>query len=191
MTVRGRSGSHSGRSGPARPYRRPRVAGTICGLDSDRYQGRPKKPDIACRFTPGHERGQASNRARHTSVPDRSGSSRRATRLNVDHSPDHNNPRQAALFSDPQEPARPGKPRYATTCSYLQVRGHTPGPGLCPLNRLWPRHGGGPLLVFRPSGQQPLGRACCYRPRYLNIQRLNYLWTIRLNSARIAGNLVT
>jgi hypothetical protein len=30
----------------------------------------------------------------------------------------------------------------------------------------------------------------CYRPRYLNIQRLNYLWTIRLSSARIAGNLI-
>jgi len=25
----------------------------------------------------------------------------------------------------------------------------------------------------------------------LNIQRLNYLWTIRHSSARIAGNLVT
>jgi hypothetical protein len=25
----------------------------------------------------------------------------------------------------------------------------------------------------------------------LNIQRLNYLWTIRLSSARIAGNLIT
>jgi len=33
--------------------------------------------------------------------------------------------------------------------------------------------------------------AICYRPRYLNIQRLNYLWTIRHSSARIAGNLVT
>jgi hypothetical protein len=31
----------------------------------------------------------------------------------------------------------------------------------------------------------------CYRPRYLNIQRLNYLWTIRHSSARIAGNLIT
>ena len=31
----------------------------------------------------------------------------------------------------------------------------------------------------------------CYRTRYLNIQRLNYLWTIRHSSARIAGNLVT
>ena len=30
-----------------------------------------------------------------------------------------------------------------------------------------------------------------YRPRYLNIQRLNYLWTIRHSSARIAGNLIT
>ena len=33
--------------------------------------------------------------------------------------------------------------------------------------------------------------ASCYRPRYLNIQRLNYLWTIRHSSARIAGNLIT
>ena len=31
----------------------------------------------------------------------------------------------------------------------------------------------------------------CYRSCYLNIQRLNYLWTIRHSSARIAGNLVT
>ena len=31
----------------------------------------------------------------------------------------------------------------------------------------------------------------CYRPRYLNIQRLNYLWTIRHSSARIAGNMIT
>jgi hypothetical protein len=33
--------------------------------------------------------------------------------------------------------------------------------------------------------------SCCYRPRYLNIQRLNYLWTIRHSSAMITGNLVT
>jgi hypothetical protein len=31
----------------------------------------------------------------------------------------------------------------------------------------------------------------CYRPRYLNIQRLNYLWTIRHSLARIAGNPIT
>ena len=31
----------------------------------------------------------------------------------------------------------------------------------------------------------------CYRRRYLNIQRLNYLWTIRHSSARMAGNLIT
>jgi hypothetical protein len=31
----------------------------------------------------------------------------------------------------------------------------------------------------------------CYRPRYLNIQRLNYLSTIRHSSARIAGNPIT
>jgi hypothetical protein len=30
-----------------------------------------------------------------------------------------------------------------------------------------------------------------YSRRYLNIQRLNYLWTIRHSSARIAGNLIT
>jgi len=34
-------------------------------------------------------------------------------------------------------------------------------------------------------------RRRCYRPRYLNIQRLNYLWTIRHSSARIAGDLAT
>ncbi len=33
--------------------------------------------------------------------------------------------------------------------------------------------------------------APCYRPRYLNIQRLNYLWAIRHSSARMAGNLIT
>jgi hypothetical protein len=122
-----------------------RVAGTICGLDSDRYQRRPKKPDIACRFTAGARARPAHRIELGTSVPDRSGSSRRATRLNADHSPDHNNPRQAALFSDPQEPARPGKPRYATTCSYFastgsrchpaeyvqtQGRGHRSGQGV-------------------------------------------------------------
>ena len=31
----------------------------------------------------------------------------------------------------------------------------------------------------------------CYRPRYLNVQRLNYVWTIRHSSATIAGNLIT
>ena len=31
----------------------------------------------------------------------------------------------------------------------------------------------------------------CYRPRYLNIHRLNYLWTIRRSSAKITGNLIT
>ena len=39
--------------------------------------------------------------------------------------------------------------------------------------------------------RQSLLRHLCYRPRYLNIQRLNYLWTIRHSSARIAGNLIT
>jgi hypothetical protein len=44
----------------------------------------------------------------------------------------------------------------------------------------------------RPHRQitdQPQER--CYRPRYLNIQRLNYLSTIRHSSARIVGNLIT
>ena len=40
-----------------------------------------------------------------------------------------------------------------------------------------------------PPEKEWAGR--CYRPRYLNIQRLNYLWTIRHSSARIAGNLIT
>jgi hypothetical protein len=35
------------------------------------------------------------------------------------------------------------------------------------------------------------GHDTCYRSRYLNIQRLNYLWTIRHSSARMAGNLIT
>jgi hypothetical protein len=30
-----------------------------------------------------------------------------------------------------------------------------------------------------------------YRPRYLTIQRLNYLWAIRHSSARIADNVIT
>ena len=33
--------------------------------------------------------------------------------------------------------------------------------------------------------------AWCYRTRYLNIQRLNYPWTTRHSSARIASNLIT
>ena len=44
-------------------------------------------------------------------------------------------------------------------------------------------------------GGDPLGDPApapwCYRPRYLNIRRLNYLWTIRHSSAGIAGNLIT
>ena len=35
------------------------------------------------------------------------------------------------------------------------------------------------------------GWARCYRPRYLDIQRLNYLWTIRQSSPRLACNLIT
>ena len=42
-----------------------------------------------------------------------------------------------------------------------------------------------------PFGPEAPASAWCYRPRYLNIQRLNYLWTIRHSSARIAGNLIT
>jgi len=38
---------------------------------------------------------------------------------------------------------------------------------------------------------EPGFEARCYRPRYLNIQRLDYLWTIRHSSAGIAGNLIT
>jgi len=47
--------------------------------------------------------------------------------------------------------------------------------------------------VRRDPGEQavdltaPVIEYVCYRPRYLNIQRLNYLWTIRHSPARIAG----
>jgi len=49
------------------------------------------------------------------------------------------------------------------------------------------------MLADLSSGPAPISqvRQACYRPRYLNIRRLNYLWTIRHSSARIAGNLVT
>jgi hypothetical protein len=40
-----------------------------------------------------------------------------------------------------------------------------------------------------PYDQIPPERV--YRPRYLNIRRLNYLRTIRHSSARIAGYLIT
>jgi hypothetical protein len=36
-----------------------------------------------------------------------------------------------------------------------------------------------------------MAEAGCYRPRYLNIQRLNCLWTIRHSSAMSADNLIT
>src|SRR5205823_5618333 len=36
-----------------------------------------------------------------------------ASRVETDHSPDHNKPRQAALFSDLAERVRPGQPRHA------------------------------------------------------------------------------
>jgi hypothetical protein len=42
-----------------------------------------------------------------------------------------------------------------------------------------------------PGLMWDLDNTPCYRPRYLNIQRLNYLCTIRHSSARIAGNLIT
>ena len=54
--------------------------------------------------------------------------------------------------------------------------------------------------LFHGAAGEPANRAAiidfttgsrCYRPRYLNIQRLNCLWTIRHSSARIAGNLIT
>jgi len=47
---------------------------------------------------------------------------------------------------------------------------------------------------LRRAEQMPIAEIAgdgCYRPRYLNIQRLNYLRTIRHSSARIAGNLIT
>jgi len=47
------------------------------------------------------------------------------------------------------------------------------------------------VLQRRAEGLGFLSEDPCYRPRYLNIQRLNYLWTIRHSSARIAGNLIT
>src|SRR6185437_14352917 len=49
--------------------------------------------------------------------------------------------------------------------------------------------GGGNILAG--DAGQPSYEDWCYRPRYLNIQQLNYLWTIRHSSARIAGHLVT
>ena len=71
----------------------------------------------------GCEREPAHRFEPVTSAPDRSGSSQRVTRLKADHSADHNNPRQAVLFSDSQEPARPGKPRYAQPARILQASG--------------------------------------------------------------------
>jgi hypothetical protein len=49
------------------------------------------------------------------------------------------------------------------------------------------------LTLIRPSPARGADDAViwCYRPRYLDIQRLNYLWTIRHSPARTAGNLIT
>jgi len=44
---------------------------------------------------------------------------------------------------------------------------------------------------FMAAAQELVEDGECYRPRYLNIQRPNYLRTIRHNSARIAGNPIT
>lgn len=53
------------------------------------------------------------------------------------------------------------------------------------------RHSGSAV----PGGQVTVtvvtGEGGCYRPRWLNIQRLDYLWTIRHSSTRITGNLIT
>jgi hypothetical protein len=68
---------------------------------------------------------------------------------------------------------------YQLTHSSLDV-------GLVSLAQLFP------LIAGSLRGSAGSGaRAWCYRPRYLNIQRLNYLWTVRHSSARIAGNLIT
>ena len=57
------------------------------------------------------------------------------------------------------------------------------------MDRIFPEH---PARMLSYSvGYSPVTHHWCYRPRYLNIQRLNYLWTIRHSSARIAGNLIT
>jgi hypothetical protein len=47
------------------------------------------------------------------------------------------------------------------------------------------------LIAVILAGMEITSLGWCYRPRYLKIQRLNYLWTIRHSSARIAGNLIT
>ena len=63
---------------------------------------------------------------------------------------------------------------------------------------LWARHGFDRCQILGLPARPTSGPAAtmivparCYRPRYLNIQRLNYLWTIRHSSARVAGNLIT
>ncbi len=48
------------------------------------------------------------------------------------------------------------------------------------------RRVGDPRLELQVRGFLPQAAT-----RYLNIQRLNYLWTIRHSSARMAGNLIT
>ena len=56
-------------------------------------------------------------------------------------------------------------------------------------------HSGPPAFTMTCIGTAGSGSHClpswCYRPRYLNIQRLNYLWTFRHSPARIADNLIT
>ena len=50
---------------------------------------------------------------------------------------------------------------------------------------------GAPLAAIAAGHVAYSAGSRCYRPRYLDIQRLNYLWTIRHSSARIAGNMIT
>jgi hypothetical protein len=45
-------------------------------------------------------------------------------------------------------------------------------------------------VFFGKELQRARVAAGCYRPRYLNIQWLNFLWRIRRSSVGIAGNLV-
>ena len=82
---------------------------------------------------------------------------------------------------DPDEPCDAGGcPR---PCS--PPRGDRAPPGAAPRQ---------PVRDADPGGHgvpAPPGADDCYRPRYLNIKRLNYRWTTRHSSARLAGNLIT
>ena len=99
----------------------------------------------------------------------------------------------------PRETADPVTRAPAPGCSQTRTAACAAPTTALPARPLTPGGAGplsgraGPLPENAFADRRPALRraAHCYRHRYVNIQRLNHLCTIRHSSARIAGNLIT